>query len=126
MYSSMLTNASFPQRQAGNNGFLTAPMAMPFKSMNMTQGSGLSNSIMVYNNKCGGGVGTHDASSYIAQRKNVAIGKSMSKVGLAINDPLSFRSQDQVRRVRRSGEEGCKQVVYVWGRVVLFRDNAAE
>ena len=110
MSSSMLINTSFPRRQGNNNGFLTSAMAMPFKSINMTQGSGLSNSIMVYNNKSGGGVGTHDASSYIAQRKNIAIGKSMSKVGLAADAALSFRSQDNNllnTRLARCRSGGC-------------------
>lgn len=108
--SSMLTNASFPLRQANNNGMLSARMAMPFKSMNMSQGSALSNSVMIYNSKSGGGVGTHDSSSYISQKKNIAIGKSMSKVGLAADAELSFRSQDNNlvnSRLSRCRSGGC-------------------
>ena len=110
MYSGMLVNASFPQRQVSNNGFLTPTMAMPFKSMNMTQGSGLSNSIMIYNSKSGGGVGVHDSSSYISQKKNIAVGKSMAKVGLASDAALSFRSQDNNlvnSRLARCRSGGC-------------------
>jgi hypothetical protein len=108
--SSMLTNASFPLRQSNNNGFLTAKMAMPFKSINMTQGSGLSNSLMIYNNKSGGGVGSHDSSSYIYQKKNIAIGKSMTKVGLPQDAAISFRSLDNNlvnTRLRKARSGGC-------------------
>jgi hypothetical protein len=87
--------ASFPLSQNIPNNLTTAKMGMPFKPNTMAQGSMFSNARISYTQNAGGGKNWNASSDYIQLKRINAIGKSSTKVGLPINNPLSFAGPDQ-------------------------------
>jgi len=94
---------------ARNNGISTAYRGMPFKSLNMTQGSALSNSRAAYENEKNIDIvnkrqfisSNLDSSDYVRRRKVKAIGKNAYKVGIAQDAPVAFKSSDATIRNSR-------------------------
>ena len=84
--------------KARNNGITTQKGGSPFKSANMSQGSVLSNAAMVYSKKAGGGQNWHDSSTYIQQKKRIAIGKNKNRVGLSQEEKSSYKSVENNSR----------------------------
>jgi hypothetical protein len=84
--------------KARNNGVTTHKGGSPFKPANMTQGSVLTNASMVYSKKGGGGQHWHDSSTYIEQKKRIAIGKNKNRVGLSEGDKSSYKSTENNSR----------------------------
>lgn len=81
----------------------------PFKPSTMSQGSMLSNSLMVYSRQGGGGKNWYDSSDVTAQRRRMAIGKNASRHGLSQGQPSAYAMANvntvnsAVRRVRSGG-----------------------
>jgi len=107
--------SSVPRKQYYNNGYLTPPMAMPFKPPTMTQGSMFSNARKVFVKDAGGGPNWYAGSDITALKRVNAIGKSSTKTGLPNNAKLSYRSQDNnfknsaLRRCRSGGSVAPKK-----------------
>jgi len=97
-----------------NNGITTAINGSPFKPDTMSQGSMFSNALHSYANNAGSIPAKkrwgHGAEEYTNYKKIQAIGKNVSKTGLAIDAQLSYKSTDSTSRnsaVARCRAGGC-------------------
>lgn len=93
----------------GNNAITKTAGGSPFKPSTMSQGSMLSNSLMVYTREGGGGKNWYDSSDVTAQRRRMAIGKNARRLGLSQGQPSAYAMANvntvnsAVRRVRSRG-----------------------
>ena len=93
----------------GDNAITNTAGGSPFKPSTMSQGSMLSNSLMVFNRQGGGGKNWYDSSDVTAQRRRMAIGKNARRLGLSQGQPSAYAMADvntvnsAVRRVRSGG-----------------------
>lgn len=119
---------SIPIKSVSNNGITTNSMGMPFKQMNMNQGSIFSNDRSMYFKSTKGQSWfgptaysvpptvkpvitkkTGDSSEYIKLKKISSVGKSTTKQGLPPSAKLSYKNvnthdvSSSLRRCRSSG-----------------------
>lgn len=93
----------------GNNAITKTSGGSPFKPSTMSQGSMLSNALMVYSREGGGGKNWYDSSDVTAQRRRMAIGKNARRLGLSQGQPSAYAMANvntvnsAVRRVRSGG-----------------------
>ena len=78
----------------GDNAITKTTGGSPFKPSTMSQGSMLSNALMVYSRQGGGGKNWYDSSDVTAQRRRMAIGKNASRLGLNNGQPSSYATQN--------------------------------
>ena len=93
----------------GDNAITKTTGGSPFKPSTMSQGSMLSNALMVYSRQGGGGKNWYDSSDVTAQRRRMAIGKNARRLGLSQGQPSAYAMANvntvnsAVRRVRSGG-----------------------
>jgi hypothetical protein len=100
------SSTSIPTKQYVDNKIARIPMAMPFKSQNMTQGSTLANARHVYRKDSGGGQNWYSGSDVTYLRKITAIGKNAKTIKPWINqgavvEPAALSTAGQDRRSQR-------------------------
>lgn len=74
----------------GDNAITYTAGGSPFKPSTMSQGSMLSNAIMVYNRQGGGGKNWYASSDVTAQRRRIAIGKNAYRLGIQQGQPSAY------------------------------------
>ena len=102
--------SNISSKQVNNNGYTRAVMGMPFKPSTMSQGSMFSNARKIYIKDAYEGQDWYSSSEVTAIKRNKAIGKSSTKINLANNAKLSYRSQDNNLKnsaLRRCRSGGC-------------------
>ena len=98
-----------PLKQVNRNGMMWVTGASPFKPPTMSQGGTYFNSIKVYKSKGGGVKNWYSSSDVTAHKRNMAIGKNATRLGLKNGQPSQYRSNDRavrnsaVARVRGGG-----------------------
>lgn len=93
----------------GDNAITKTIGGSPFKPSTMSQGSMLSNALIVYRLQGGGGKNWYDSSDVTAQRRRMAIGRNARRYGLSQEQPSAYAMANvntvnsAVRRVRAGG-----------------------
>lgn len=107
------SSSSIPTKQYVDNKITRIPMAMPFKSQNMTQGSTLANARHVYRKDSGGGQNWYSGSDVTYNRKITAIGKNAKTIKPWINqgavvEPAALSTAGQDRNLTKSRLQRCR------------------
>lgn len=85
-------------KQRGMNANLTGSRPMPMKFSPSAGDSMFSNARSMYQKNAGGGKTWNDSSAYTQLKRVNAIGQSSKKIGIPLDQELSFRSQDRTSR----------------------------
>lgn len=110
------SSTSFPTKQYIDNKITHIPMAMPFKSQNMSQGSTLANARQVYRKDSGGGRNWYSGSDVTYMRKITAIGKNAKTIRPWLNhglksevvQPAALSTAGQDRNLKKSRLQRCR------------------
>ena len=110
------SSTSIPTKQYIDNKVTRIPMAMPFKSQNMSQGSTLANARQVYRKDSGGGRNWYSGSDVTYMRKITAIGKNAKTIKPWINhttqgavvEPAALSTAGQDRNITKSRLQRCR------------------
>ena len=110
------SSTTIPTKQYIDNKMTRIPMAMPFKSQNMSQGSTLANARQVYRKDSGGGRNWYSGSDVTYIRKITTIGKNAKTIKPWINhnaqgsvvEPAALSTAGQDRNLKNNRLQRCR------------------